>query len=328
MNTWRERARRLKDGAVRALPRRAPPADALVREAGGRRLRRLRGDAGGPRAGRDSDPRHRRRPDLRAARHRGSRCGSCPRRCWPSAAARAASASRCTKPLRWILIAAVWAALAAAGIALLYMKHAEWRPHPWHGLEAGRELPLWVNAYIEITPVRPHQVRGRQGERLPARRPAAAHFVAAAFALRLRPADLLRREGRGAVPRRRARRRRPARHLRAVRAADPARRDHRAGARGGRAAAPRPRRGRRQADRGAGSRLRLGQRHRHRASCRRSWSSGCSTTSPPTSWCPGTKAQIAVQQVYGAEHAARVVAGRAEDYKVLCCSHKAVTAAA
>ena len=32
------------------------------------------------------------------------------------------------------------------------MKHAEWRPHPWHGLEAGRELPLWVNAYIEITP--------------------------------------------------------------------------------------------------------------------------------------------------------------------------------
>jgi inorganic pyrophosphatase len=29
---------------------------------------------------------------------------------------------------------------------------AQWRPHPWHGLEAGRELPLWVNAYIEITP--------------------------------------------------------------------------------------------------------------------------------------------------------------------------------
>jgi inorganic pyrophosphatase len=32
------------------------------------------------------------------------------------------------------------------------MKYAEWRPHPWHGLEAGRELPFWVNAYIEITP--------------------------------------------------------------------------------------------------------------------------------------------------------------------------------
>jgi inorganic pyrophosphatase len=32
------------------------------------------------------------------------------------------------------------------------MKYAKWRPHPWHGLEAGRELPRWVNAYIEITP--------------------------------------------------------------------------------------------------------------------------------------------------------------------------------
>ncbi len=29
---------------------------------------------------------------------------------------------------------------------------AQWRPHPWHGLEAGRELPLCVNAYVEITP--------------------------------------------------------------------------------------------------------------------------------------------------------------------------------
>ena len=28
----------------------------------------------------------------------------------------------------------------------------EWRPHPWHGLATGRELPLHVNAYIEITP--------------------------------------------------------------------------------------------------------------------------------------------------------------------------------
>jgi inorganic pyrophosphatase len=32
------------------------------------------------------------------------------------------------------------------------MKFSESRPHPWHGLEAGRELPLWVSAYIEITP--------------------------------------------------------------------------------------------------------------------------------------------------------------------------------
>jgi inorganic pyrophosphatase len=28
----------------------------------------------------------------------------------------------------------------------------EWRPHPWHGLPVGREPPLSVNAYIEITP--------------------------------------------------------------------------------------------------------------------------------------------------------------------------------
>lgn len=28
----------------------------------------------------------------------------------------------------------------------------DWRPHPWHGLPPGRETPLCVNAYIEITP--------------------------------------------------------------------------------------------------------------------------------------------------------------------------------
>ena len=27
-----------------------------------------------------------------------------------------------------------------------------WRPHPWHGLEAGEALPGIVNAYIEMTP--------------------------------------------------------------------------------------------------------------------------------------------------------------------------------
>ena len=27
-----------------------------------------------------------------------------------------------------------------------------WRPHPWHGLDTGREPPLYVRAYIEITP--------------------------------------------------------------------------------------------------------------------------------------------------------------------------------
>jgi inorganic pyrophosphatase len=29
---------------------------------------------------------------------------------------------------------------------------SEWRPHPWHGLPTGREPPVFVNAYIEITP--------------------------------------------------------------------------------------------------------------------------------------------------------------------------------
>lgn len=29
---------------------------------------------------------------------------------------------------------------------------SQWRPHPWHGLETGRQPPTHVNAYIEITP--------------------------------------------------------------------------------------------------------------------------------------------------------------------------------
>ena len=31
-------------------------------------------------------------------------------------------------------------------------KFSQWRPHPWHGLSTGREPPLLVNAYIELTP--------------------------------------------------------------------------------------------------------------------------------------------------------------------------------
>lgn len=31
-------------------------------------------------------------------------------------------------------------------------KFSQWRPHPWHGLEVGRLPPVFVNAYIEITP--------------------------------------------------------------------------------------------------------------------------------------------------------------------------------
>jgi inorganic pyrophosphatase len=29
---------------------------------------------------------------------------------------------------------------------------SQWRPHPWHGLPSGREPPVLVNAYIELTP--------------------------------------------------------------------------------------------------------------------------------------------------------------------------------
>ena len=31
-------------------------------------------------------------------------------------------------------------------------KYARWRPHPWHGLEVGKNPPGLVSAYIEITP--------------------------------------------------------------------------------------------------------------------------------------------------------------------------------
>ncbi len=30
--------------------------------------------------------------------------------------------------------------------------HSRWRPHPWHGIDVGPEPPRVVNAYIEITP--------------------------------------------------------------------------------------------------------------------------------------------------------------------------------
>src|SRR5215469_5326656 len=54
-------------------------------------------------------------------------------------------------------------------------------------------------------PVRSHEVRGRQGIRLPARRPSAAHLLATALALWLHSADLLWRAGAAARRRLRAR---------------------------------------------------------------------------------------------------------------------------
>jgi inorganic pyrophosphatase len=32
------------------------------------------------------------------------------------------------------------------------VEFSKWRPHPWHGLEVGNDPPTQVNAYIEITP--------------------------------------------------------------------------------------------------------------------------------------------------------------------------------
>jgi inorganic pyrophosphatase len=29
---------------------------------------------------------------------------------------------------------------------------SQWRPHPWHGLDVGRDPPFHVNSYVEITP--------------------------------------------------------------------------------------------------------------------------------------------------------------------------------
>jgi inorganic pyrophosphatase len=36
-----------------------------------------------------------------------------------------------------------------------HKQFSRWRPHPWHGLEAGPEPPVRVHAYIEITPLDP-----------------------------------------------------------------------------------------------------------------------------------------------------------------------------
>ena len=74
-----------------------------------------------------------------------------------------------------------------------------WRPHPWHGLEVGKDPPRLVQAYIEITPFDLVKYEIDKATRLPARRPAAAQLVAAADALRLHPAHLLRRARRRAL---------------------------------------------------------------------------------------------------------------------------------
>jgi inorganic pyrophosphatase len=37
-------------------------------------------------------------------------------------------------------------------MAMTKSRHAQWRPHPWHGLDVGEDPPRIVCAYIEITP--------------------------------------------------------------------------------------------------------------------------------------------------------------------------------
>ena len=124
------------------------------------------------------------------------------------------------------------------------MKHAEWRPHPWHGLEAGRELPLWVNAYIEITPfdLIKYEVDKASGylrvdrpQRTSSQPPSLYGFVPRTYC-GAKVGALCPGAERGDGD--------PLDICVLSRAADPARRDHRAGARRGRPAAPRPRRGR------------------------------------------------------------------------------------
>ena len=196
------------------------------------------------------------------------------------------------------------------------MRYAEWRPHPWHGLEAGRELPLWVNAYIEITPfdLIKYEVDKASGylrvdrpQRTSSQPPSLYGFV---------PADLLRRQGRGAVPGaergdgdpldicvlserpiQRAEIIVPARVVGGLQLLDRGEADDKLIAV-------------LEADFIWGNLTDLAQlppilveRLQHYFTTYK--------------LVPGTPPQIAVQQVYGAGHAARVVAAAAEDYKVL-----------
>ncbi len=64
-------------------------------------------------------------------------------------------------------------------------------------------------------------------------------------------------------------------------------------------------------------RLRLGRARPTSRICRRSWSSACSTTSQTYKLVPGAPPQITVQRVYGVEHAARVVEASVADYQAL-----------
>jgi inorganic pyrophosphatase len=173
------------------------------------------------------------------------------------------------------------------------MKYAEWRPHPWHGLDAGRELPFWVNAYIEITPfdLIKYEVgfvpRTYCGAKVAALCPGAARGDGD-------PLDICVLSER---PIQRAEIIVPARVVGGLQLLDRGEADDKLIAV-------------LEADFVWGEVSDIGElppilveRLQHYFSTYK--------------LVPGTTAQIAVQQVYGASHAARVVAAAAEDYKVL-----------
>ena len=133
-----------------------------------------------------------------------------------------------------------------------------WRPHPWHGLETGRNPPLSLHAYIEITPFdtvkyeidkKTGYLRVDRPQRTSSQPPTLYGF---------RSANLLRRSGRCLDAQREVRRRRPTRYLRIQRTSDLAQRSPSERARDRWPADGRPRRSRRQ-DRGrAGKRQPVG----------------------------------------------------------------------
>ena len=135
------------------------------------------------------------------------------------------------------------------------------RPHPWHGLEAGPNPPEVLNAFIEITPfdLMKYEVDKVSGylrvdrpQRSSSQHPALYGFVPRTYC-GPRVAKLARRE---------AGRRRSARHLRAQRACHRAQRNHRALPRHRRPADDRRRRGGRQDHQRPRQRQRVGRRAR------------------------------------------------------------------
>ena len=162
--------------------------------------------------------------------------------------------------------------------------------------------------------LRPHQVRGRQSERLSARRSPAAHVVAAALALRVHSPHLLRRPRRPPDAGRHARRPRSARHLRPLRAADRARRGHPRGAGRRRAADARSRRGGRQDRRRAPPGPACGAGSATSPSCRGALIDRLRHYFTTYKALPGKANVVSIGEAYGREHAETVIRAAIADY--------------